>query len=147
MSDQVPTAEFAFELKVACDQPTPLGQRGDGQLLMIPITGGTIDGPLLQGEVLPGGADWAVMREGGLFTVDARYAIRATDGTVIQVFNGVTNRIDRSGESVQVMITSPHFIAPDGPHGWLNEGVFVGTLLADPAGLSGGVTVRVYRMR
>ena len=35
-----------------------LGQTAKGNRRYIPITGGTIEGPGVRGEVLPGGWDW-----------------------------------------------------------------------------------------
>jgi hypothetical protein len=144
---QAPTAQLVMELDVDCDPPQDVGALDGGHCRMIPITGGTFAGPRISGEVLPGGADWSIVRANGLSTVDARYAIRASDGTIIQVFNGATAMLDRAqiGSRPYVMVTSPRFIAPEGAHDWLNHGVFVGTLaLGTEGGL--GVTVRIYRM-
>ena len=143
----MPKAELVLELQVNCDPPQTLGRIGTGNAVMIPITGGTVSGKQFKGEVLPGGADWAVSHDNGTHTVDARYAIKANDGTVIQIFNGATARIDRSqiGKKPYMMVTTPRFVAPEGPHDWLNEGVFVGTLSPDLTGGS-GVQIRIFRM-
>jgi hypothetical protein len=61
---------------------TPLGRRR-----IIPITGGRVDGPRLQGVVLPGGADWQIVRADGGAVLEARYTIRAVDGALIYVRN------------------------------------------------------------
>ena len=147
MSHQVPTAEAVFELHVDCDSPTPIGPMQGGTGLMVPITGGTVSGERLSGEVMSGGADWAIMHDDGLFVVDARYSIKADDGTIIQVFNSGKNRIDRDKtDSVPMMLTTPRFIAPEGPHHWLNESVFVGTLLPDSSGETSAVDIVIYKM-
>ena len=141
MSNYMPHAEQVLELFVSCEQPTPLGRVKGGNGLMIPITGGTVKGPEFTGEVLPGGADWAIRYEDGLTVVDARYAIKAEDGTIIQVFNSGANRIVRDEKNpAPIALTTPKFIAPEGPHHWLNHAVFVGTLQPD---LSGKFAVHV----
>ena len=114
---------------------------------MVPITGGTVSGERLSGEVMTGGADWAVMHDDGLFVINARYSIRATDGTIIQVFNEGRNRIDRDRTGMlPVMLTTPRFVAPEGPHAWLNESVFVGTLLPEVSVQSSAVDIVVFKL-
>jgi Protein of unknown function (DUF3237) len=146
MSAHLPSAEFLFELDVTCDAPQLLGTKLGARMMMIPITGGTITGPAFSGSVMPGGADWAVVHSDGTTQVDARYAIQATDGTIIQVFNTSTMRMEQGGGAMPPVITSPRFIAPEGSYDWLNYGVYVGTLHVDPSGPGGGVRVRVFRM-
>jgi Protein of unknown function (DUF3237) len=51
--------------------PTAAGQRR-----VIGIAGGTFDGPLMSGEILPGGADWQMMTPDGTAIVEARYTLR-----------------------------------------------------------------------
>ena len=47
---------------------------------MVPIVGGTVSGPKLNGTVEPGGADWQVVHPGGMITVDtpSEYYFRVT---------------------------------------------------------------------
>jgi hypothetical protein len=143
----IPKAEPVFQLQVLCSPPVPVGVMRGGNALMIPIIGGTVSGERLSGDVLPGGADWAIRRENGLFTVDARYAIRASDGTIIQVFNGCTSRMAiGKGGGPPVMVTSPRFIAPEGAHEWLNYGVFVGTLLADRNAKNAPIQIGIFQV-
>jgi len=93
---------------------------------MFPITGGEVTGPRLRGAVLGGGADWQLLRNDGVLELDARYAIRATDGAHIQVRNRGLLRASDSGIYVR---TVPQFEADkDGPHAWLNRSVFLGTV-------------------
>jgi Protein of unknown function (DUF3237) len=147
MTRHVPKAELVFQLQVICNPPTPLGTINGGMAMMIPIIGGTVSGARLTGEVLPGGADWAIRRADGRFTVDARYAIKAADGTIIQVFNGCTNALPPPRDAAPpVLVTSPRFIAPEGPHEWLNFGVFVGTLVADPNARNAPIEIGIFQV-
>lgn len=145
MNNYTPRAQRVFELAVACDPPSPIGRLRGGDALMIPITGGKVRGERLSGEVMAGGADWAIRYENDVFVVDARYAIKADDGTIIQVFNGATNRVDRDNLASLKMLTSPRFIAPEGPHEWLNHGVFVGTLEPDSS-QPGAVHIVIFQL-
>ena len=140
----VPQATLVFEIEAICQQPEDMGRLAGGPSRMIPIIGGTVCGKL-NGEVIPGGADWSIMREGGIATVDARYAIRADDGTIIQIWNGVTDRM-APREGGIMAITTPRFLAPDGPHGWLNRGVFVGTLTSAITPERFAVKIGIFQM-
>ena len=97
---------------------------------------GGLEDARLEGEILPGGADWQVVRSDGVVELVARYAIRTTDGVEIAVVNrglrraapDVMQRMAR-GEAVDPALvycrTTPHFEAPAGPYEWLNRSVFV----------------------
>ena len=147
MTIYIPTAEPVFQLQVECASPVPMGRIRGGNAMMIPITGGIISGARLSGEVLPGGADWAIIRDDGLVMVDARYAIQASDGTIIQVFNTGTNRMVRDAHAKPpVMLTTPRFVAPEGVHDWLNHSVFVGTLIPDASGRLSPVNVGIFKL-
>ncbi len=147
MTDLSPKPELIFTITALCSPPEELGQIDGGAGRMIPIDSGTVVGPKFNGTVMPG-ADWAIMRENGVATVDARYAIKSEDGTIIQVFNGATAAFDPASvqKSGVAMITCLRFIAPKGPHDWLNQGVYVGTLSPDMTSATFTVRIGVYKM-
>jgi len=95
-----------------------------GIRLAIPITGGSVEGPILQGEVLPGGFDYPYHRADGFSFVEARYLLELTDGTILHVTNKgpVTTEPDLSG------LTRPTIEAPAGDWNWLNTAILVGTI-------------------
>ena len=71
--------------------------------------------------------------------MDALYSIRCDDGAVIVVHNsGVV-----SGNGTYLR-TAPRFVAPNGPHAWLNEAQFVGSVAGGPR--PGTVIIRVFRV-
>lgn len=148
MTVSVPKATPVFELRAMCDVPVPIGRHQGGNAMMIAITGGAFAGARLSGEVMPGGADWAIMKDSGEVVVDARYAVKTSDGVIIQVFNGASIKGDKKSEpqggKPPMVLTSPRFIAPEGEYDWLNHGVFVGTLQPNLA--EGYVEVVVYQM-
>ena len=53
-----PELEFVVELKVKLGQAYGVGETTHGNRFIIPITGGTFEGPNIKGEVLSGGADY-----------------------------------------------------------------------------------------
>ena len=134
-----PDLQFLFEARVAVAPPLVIGNSSHGLRRIVPILGGHCAGPRLQGEVLPGGADWQYLRPDGVWSLEARYTIRAIDGALIQVVNRglrhgppeVLERIFR-GETVSpdeyYFRSAAEFEAPlGGPQEWLNRGIVVGT--------------------
>jgi hypothetical protein len=127
---------FAFEIRATIGTPKDGGPGRLGHRRIIPITGGTVRGPRLTGRVLPGGADFELVRPDGNSLVEAHYALEAEDGTPIYIVNkglfvappDVTRRLD-SGQEVApdayYFRAAPVFDAPDGPHGWLSDRLFV----------------------
>jgi hypothetical protein len=59
---------------------TPYGERR-----VIGILGGSVHGPKLNGRVLPGGADWQIVRGDGAADIQARYTIESETGARILV--------------------------------------------------------------
>ena len=82
-----PQLEFIFDARVTVDRPLDLGDVGKGGRRIVPITGGEVFGPGIRGTVLPGGADWQVLRTDGVAELDARYMLRTDDGALIAVRN------------------------------------------------------------
>jgi hypothetical protein len=114
-----------------------LGSDASGTRIMIPITGGTFAGDRLSGEVMPGGADWQLVRRDGLVEIDARYVFRTHDGTLIAVHNvgvfhappDVMQRILRREDpppSLYYMRTRPTFQTASPAYAWLERLVSVG---------------------
>jgi uncharacterized protein DUF3237 len=64
-----------------------LGDTPHGRRRVIVITGGAFRGEKLSGRILPGGADWQVIRADGVAELDARYTLETTDRALIYVRN------------------------------------------------------------
>lgn len=134
-----PKLALAFTIRAEIEAPLAGGPSLGGNRLHIPITGGEITGPRLQGRVLPGGSDWPLLRTDGATQIEALYSIEASDGTPIMVRNNglrtstpeIATKM-RAGEmldpSQYYFRSSPTFDAPDGPHQWLRETIFVASL-------------------
>jgi Protein of unknown function (DUF3237) len=82
-----PQLEYLFRASVAVAAPRALGKTPLGDRRIIEITGGEVSGPKLAGRILPGGADWQIIRTDGVAVLEARYTIEATDGALVYVQN------------------------------------------------------------
>lgn len=80
-----PQLEFAFEVIATLEKPLVFGHTGIGERRIIGITGGIVRGPALNGVVLPGGADWQIVRDDGVSEISARYTLKSDDGALIYV--------------------------------------------------------------
>ena len=82
-----PTLELVFEARVTVGPPQEVGDVAKGGRRIVPITGGEFSGPNFRAEVLPGGADWQILRADGVAELEARYTLRTDDGALIYVRN------------------------------------------------------------
>jgi len=82
-----PRLEYAFEVRAEVADPTVVGQMPNGTRRIVNILGGTFEGPKVKGKLLPGGADWQIIREDGFTEVDARYTLQTNTGHLIYVSN------------------------------------------------------------
>ncbi|WP_242146395.1 DUF3237 domain-containing protein [Sphingomonas sp. BAUL-RG-20F-R05-02] len=132
-----------FSIRAELMPPVEQGVVDGMRKRFIAISGGRVDGPRLQGVVLAGGGDWQTIDPTGRTEVYARYALKAGDGTVIDVSNPgvrtaspeVTDQLVR-GEPVEegayYFRTSPRFDVAAGRHEWLRRSVFVGRGIRKP---------------
>ena len=135
-----------YEAVVDIAPTVPLGDSPLGERRIVPITGGTFEGPGIRGKVLPGGADRQLIRKDGVRRLDALYEMQADDGAVITVRNQVLIAPGGGGGGAPDYRSSTlEITAPEGPHAWLNRLVFVGTLNSlRPA--HDAVLVRVFKL-
>jgi hypothetical protein len=82
-----PRLEFVFAAQVSVDRPLDVGDVAKGSRRIVAITGGEFAGPDMRGAVLPGGADWQILRGDGVSELEARYTLRTDDGALIYVRN------------------------------------------------------------
>lgn len=145
-SAPAPTLAYVFTVSASLAPPVEQGEVDTGRKRFIPITGGTVSGPALSGVVLAGGGDWQVILPGGLTSIEARYFLKAADGTVIEVTNpGVRTAAPEiieklaKGEPVDPAAyyfrTTPRFSVKAGPYEWLRRKVFVARGIRKPEGV------------
>jgi hypothetical protein len=125
--------EYVFQIRIDFSErvsfETPNGRRA-----YVPAVSGVIEGPRLQGIVVPhSGADYA-----GNGRLNAHYMLKANDGTMIYIHNeGYLYPIDGKpldrndpswgGDREFYFRITPVFDTPVGPHDWLTRTVIVGT--------------------
>lgn len=61
------------------------GPAKHGERRYVPIGGGTVVGPELNGALVEGGVDWQVQRVDGATDIAAHYVIRTADGALVEV--------------------------------------------------------------
>ena len=125
-----PGLEFVCELKVTIDPTMRLGTTAHGERIIIPISGGTFEGPKMKGIVLPGGADYQYSNKGkGRTEIEAIYNIKADDGVLIHIRNAglIYSPPKQNNESFEVYFrAAPKFEAPsDSKYDWLNNAIFI----------------------
>lgn len=129
---QFPKVEFIFEERVHLAPAVVQGETAMGHRQYIPITGGTIAGPKLNGRVIPGGWDYQLRYASGCGTLSADYFLEADDGTIIHILNESFS-CGMPGPGGQRFFFRPRFEAPE-PYDWLTRGTFVATLEGDTSG-------------
>jgi len=65
--------------------PLLFGKSPYGERRVINILGGTISGPRVAGKILPGGADWQLIRADGVADILAKYTFQADSGGLVLV--------------------------------------------------------------
>ena len=131
-------SRFAFEANVTVATPLVIGPATIGLRRVVPITGGTVTGPRFTGRVVPGGADWQVVRPDGVLQIEAKYTLESNDGVLVMITNrgmrhgpaAVIEKLAR-GEPVDpsqyYFRTSAEFEAPaESKYAWLNRAIFIG---------------------
>ena len=139
----LPRTEFVYESIVDIAPVQPLGVSPYGERRIVPITGGTFEGPALRGKVLAGGADRQLVRRDGAVNLDAVYELQTDDGVIISVRNRVLSR--RPVDKPPYVFSTLELIAPEGPYGWINDYVYVGTLNSLRPKRD-AVVIRVYKV-
>jgi len=132
----IPELEHVADLVVRIGVPIEIGRIAGNLRRVIPIAGGEIFGPRIHGKVLPGGADYQVMRSDGVTDLHARYVIETEDGHLIYVENsgvryGPPELIEkiRRGEAVDPTLiyfrSTPRFETAAPGYEWLMQNVFI----------------------
>ena len=152
---QPPELEFAFEVRAQVADPIVVGELPTGQTRrIIDIIGSTLEGPGINGTLVPGGADWQLIQaEDGFTNIDARYTLQTDSGDLIYVTNigirhaspDVMRRLN-AGEVVDqseiYFRAIPKFETAAPQLEWLMRSIFVSTGERYP----NGVIIRYFRV-
>lgn len=134
-----PELEFVLQLNVKLGQAYAVGEMPLGYRNIVPITGGTFEGPQIKGEVLPGGADYQIHNMAkGHSDIEAIYCLCTDDGVTIHIRN-------KGIMAGKYFYCTPQFEAPvDSKYAWLNNNIYV----CRPAGMTGdAIILKVWRVR
>ncbi|MBR6263676.1 MAG: DUF3237 domain-containing protein [Prevotella sp.] len=144
---QTPQLEFVLQLRVTLGEAYSLGDTPHGRRTVIPITGGTFEGPNIKGTIINGGADYQLADPKTNRTeLEAIYSIKTDDGTYIHVRNKgvICSGTGSDGKPSFYFKAAPQFEAPsDSPYAWLNNAIYV---CAPDWSQQGGITLNVWRV-
>jgi len=147
------TLEHACDFTVELSRPHELGSCSTGTRRIIPIVGGTVSGPLINGRILDVGADWQTVTANGVAELDARYGIETHDGAMIEVISRGIRRASAevaariaAGEEVPTseyyMRTAIRLDSGHADYAWVNRSLF----LAEGGKVGSTVRLSVYRV-
>lgn len=142
-----PQLTLLYRAEIEIGAPQMLGQTPAGERRIIPITGGRFHGARLSGTVLPGGADWQVVRQSAAdeieMRVEARFIMETADGALIYLTNSGIRRASpaqvkrmMAGEPVDPATyyfrMTPRFETGAAAYAWLNGIVAVASGMRTP---------------
>jgi hypothetical protein len=156
-ADQLPLVgalpvEHLFDMHVDLEPAQPISTPVGARMTFI-AKGGVIDGPKLQGEILPGGGDWLLVGSDGVGRVDVRATLRTHDGVLIHyetrgIIKIPADGVERlaAGEVLPFkdtyVRTTPKFETADERYAWLSEVVAVGYNILSP----NHIDYRIYKV-
>jgi hypothetical protein len=128
--------KYVFTITARIGAMTTAGDIGHGVRRIIPIIGGEVRGPNVNGKVLAFGADFQIVRPNELIDLEAKYAFETDDGATVYVENrgirlGPVELLQRlkRGEAVDPKLiyfrTVPKFETGHEQYRWLMEHIFV----------------------
>lgn len=134
--EAAPGLEFVCELRVKLEEPITVGQTPRGLRRIIPIVGGTVEGPGISGTIINGGADWQFIRDDGVTELEAHYQFITDDSVTVYIKNTgirvaspeVASKIAQGipvDASEYYFAATPKFEAPRGKYFWLNNALFI----------------------
>ena len=124
-----------LEAQFASDPPQAVGAR-----IIVNVTGGTIQGPKINGTLVEPSGDWLMPMPDGSLRLDVRSTIKTNDGEFILVeYNGVivspkevSDRFSK-GEVItakdEYFLTAPRFTTASKNYDWLNKIQAVGKMV------------------
>src|SRR5436305_7118696 len=129
--------EHLFDSTVLLKPPVSIGPVQYGTRLFYEVREGRISGPALNGEMLSGGGDWALVDPDGWTRVDVRGQARADDGALLYFsYRGLIEPTDavlsamRSGGETdfvdQYWRVSIEVETADPRYKWLSQSALIG---------------------
>lgn len=131
----------------------PLGP--EGVTMIGRVDGGTATGPVLNGEIMPVGEDWAVIKPDGNLRIDVKLLLKTRDGAYIKIrYEGRWQGTDATRKDIILgkevaptayyLRSAPFFETTDPRYAYLNNVVAIGFGRVERGA---GATMRIYRVR
>ena len=112
-------SEFLMDMVLDVGAAQNLGTRR-----IVPVTGGTFEGPKLKGTAFGGGGDWILVRPDGVSELNVRVTLRTDDEQLIYVTYRGLLFTPKGGE--QYWRTTPIFETGSAKYDWLTRIIAVG---------------------
>jgi len=149
--------EYLFEGNFTVSGTMLIGDGGLGTRIIMPVTGGTINGPRIKATVKNFGADWLLIRHDKVCEVDVRLVLESDDGARIQM--SYTGIIDLTEDQVKKFLkgeptpvgtrvhTAPRFETGHPKYLWLNKIMAVAIGEIDSTEEPAKIDYSVYALR
>jgi hypothetical protein len=106
-------------IRIELTEPTILGATPAGTRAIAPVGEAVFEGERLRGRVLQPSADWVVVSDAGIATVDVRMLLETHDGAPVYVSYHGRSDFSR-GIGVAPIYSAPLFESGDERYTWLN---------------------------
>ncbi len=149
-----PKLEFSFEIRVDVSEGIrELVAIPKGIRKIIPICGGSFEGPSIKGTILPGGYDWQLIRSDSVAEIEARYVLKTDDDALITIVNtglrhapaAIRERMAK-GEAIDrshyYFRSVPLFETSEPKYDWLTKNIFIANGIRKP----NEVIIQVWRV-
>jgi hypothetical protein len=115
---QPPVLDFLFTMRATLGASQRIGRGPIGTRVIVPVTGGTFEGPKLSGVVMENGGDWVQVREDGSLRLDVRITLHTADAAnIYMAYTGIGISVDGQNQ----LRTAPLFETGDERYAWLNR--------------------------
>jgi uncharacterized protein DUF3237 len=130
---------FLMDLTLETERPHAVGGVGAGRLV-VPVSGGSVEGPGIKGSVVAPGGDWIVERSDRSRILDARILLETDDTqTIYASWRGIAYTTPGGGLFARIL---PVFETGAPNYTWLNNVVSVGVY----RGVQGKIAYRIYQI-
>jgi hypothetical protein len=132
-------SEFLLDLILETQAANNVGSLGVNRVI-VPVSGGTFEGPKLKGTVVGPGGDWIVRRPDGSSVLDVRIILQTEDAQKIYMtYRGISVTPQGGAQYWRIV---PIFETGSEKYVWLNNIVAVGVHRTLP----GKVAYRIYQI-
>ena len=127
--------EHVFSYTATLAPPEVIGPVPEGVRLNFYVTGGTVGGPRLRGQLRPVGADWFTLRTDGIGVLAVRATIETHEGVLIDVAYDGMGDLGANGYAEFLagrmperlnLTTTPRLRCAHPDYGWLHRTHCVG---------------------